>query len=287
MLGKGQKCAEGAACPLCPLGWPPPPLYPTSAQVTWDAQGPLGRQTLGSCPVPRYPISAQWLYTSPLPLFPPPEACSTLTGTLLPHPGHPPCPVPQGERSPRSIRWGPRHRSRDGMSPRAEDAGRAARTAGCGCQMFLTLFLFSQTPRCKLSSTISAAGTPAPDFSRHSWVTEMCRVRQGSAGHRVPAASHHAGYGQVLAVVCTMQTSWRAMKRLGMVAHAGLGGELQRGIWARGRHSGQEDILCRRLSPWVLSDSVLCSCFLQPQGHISPGNRLLRPISHSTDPTVT
>lgn len=217
----------------------------------------------------------------------PPEACSTLTGTLLPHPGHPPCPVPQGKRSPRSIRWGPLHRSQDGMSPRAEDAGRAAHTAGCGCQMFLTLFLFSQTPTCKLSNTISAVGTPAPDSSRPSWVTEMCRVRQGSAGHRVPAASHHAGYGQVPAVVCTTQTSWRAVQRSGMVARAGLGGELLRGIWIRGSHSGQEDILYCRLSPWVLRDSVLCSCFLQPQGHISPGNRLLQTISHSTDPAVT
>lgn len=68
------------------------------------------------------------------------------------------CPLARG--GPKSIRWGPRQRSQGRMSPRAEDAGRAARIAGCGCQMFLSWFLFSQTPRCKLSNTVSAAGSP-------------------------------------------------------------------------------------------------------------------------------
>lgn len=67
-----------------------------------------------------------------------------------------PLSCPSAREGPRSIRWGPQHRSWDGMRPPAKDAGRAARTAGCGCQMFLSWFLFLQTPRCKLSNSISA-----------------------------------------------------------------------------------------------------------------------------------
>lgn len=128
---------------------------------------------------------------------------------------------------------------------------------------------------------------PQTDSSRDGWVTEMCRVHQESASHRVPTMSHHTQDGQVLALACTAQTNWRAMQCLGMVAHASLGGQLQWGIWARRSHSGREDILCCRFSPWFLSDRVLCSCSLQPQGHISPGNGLLWPLPHRTDPALT
>lgn len=41
------------------------------------------------------------------------------------------------------------------------------------------------------------------------------------------------------------------------------------------------------LATWFLSNSVLCSQSLQPQRHISLGNELLWPVSHSTNPAVT
>lgn len=74
---------------------------------------------------------------------------------------------------------------------------------------------------------------------------------------------------------------------LDMVAHAGLGEQIQQG-------SGQrEDTLGRRISSIAvlalvfLRDSVLCFHCLQPDGHIFPGNGLPRHLSHSTDPNVT
>ena len=226
VLGREQQYAVGASCPLSPLGCSPLPNCTLHLPGSWE---------MLRDPWEGRPLDCVW---SPCP----PSLPNSLTLPhchCLPHGGlfhpngdgkDPPAPswssplsCPSARQGPRSVRWGPWHRSQDGMSPCAEDTGRAARTAGCDCQMFL--FLSSQTPRCKLSNTISAAGSP-----RDSWVTKMCRVRQGSAGHQVPTVSHRTWYGQVLALLCTMQTSWRATQCLGMVAHTGLAGQLQWGI---------------------------------------------------------
>lgn len=104
------------------------------------------------------PLSVQQLYPAPLPL----SAHSTLAGM-----GETSCltraiflGLSHCKRRTMIHQVGPQQRCQHEMSPHAEDAGRAAHTAGCGHHMFLSWFLFSQAPRCKLSNIIAATGSP-------------------------------------------------------------------------------------------------------------------------------
>lgn len=213
-----------------------------------DAQGPLGRETLGSCPV--FPILPK-SFTLPHCHFLP-HRCPfhpNVDGRDSPAPSWPSTlSCPSAKESPQSIK----HRSWDGVSPCAEDAAGLPALLGAADKCFClgSSFHKQQSANSAVPSLLQAA-------PRISWVTEM------RGAHRVccPLGSrcippHMVGTGPGLSVHHVSKLE--SHPPLGMVVNAGLGAA-PLGDLGKGNHCGLEDILCCGSSTWFLSNNVLCS----------------------------